>query len=67
MPALTDTFLTYLLSRGDIWKITRKLGKAIADYSAAIRLDPKNPDHYENRARAWAEKGDQARADADFK
>ena len=41
--------------------------KAIADFSEAIRLDPRNPNHYTNRGRAWASKGDQGKANADFK
>ena len=38
---------------------------AIADYGEALRLDPKYPAAFYNRAQAWRAKGDAARADAD--
>ena len=39
---------------------------AIADYTAAIRLQPKNAARYVARARAWDAKGDGSRAIADY-
>jgi lipoprotein NlpI len=40
--------------------------RAIADYSEAIRLDPKYESAYVNRAEAYAAKGDNNRANGDF-
>ncbi len=40
--------------------------KAIADFSEAIRLDPKDADAYFNRGRAYEKKGETERARADF-
>jgi tetratricopeptide (TPR) repeat protein len=38
---------------------------AIADYSAAIQIDPTYATAFYNRAKAWRQKGDSVRADAD--
>lgn len=40
--------------------------RAIADYTAAIRRDPKNANAYYNRGNAYSEKGDTDRAIADY-
>ena len=40
--------------------------KAIADYNEAIRLDPEDAEFYYNRAWAWQQKGDDARAMDDY-
>jgi tetratricopeptide (TPR) repeat protein len=40
--------------------------KAVADFSAAIRLDPKNAIAYSNRGVAFAREGEQDKAIADF-
>jgi hypothetical protein len=34
------------------------IDRAIADYSAAIRLDPKDGDYYLSRSKAWHARGD---------
>lgn len=40
--------------------------KAIADFTEAIRLDPKLANAYHNRGKSYAEKGEQDKAIADF-
>lgn len=40
--------------------------RAIADYSAAIRIDPKFAEAYHNRGTSWASRGEPDRAIADF-
>ncbi|MFL6950578.1 MAG: tetratricopeptide repeat protein, partial [Xanthobacteraceae bacterium] len=40
--------------------------RAIADFSEAIRLDPKDAAVYNNRGNAWRAKGDNDRAIADY-
>ncbi|MBI4193471.1 MAG: tetratricopeptide repeat protein [Betaproteobacteria bacterium] len=40
--------------------------RGIADYDAAIRIDPKFADAYHNRGTSWANKGEPDRAIADF-
>src|SRR5215471_18453673 len=52
--------------RGIAWKAKGDLDRAIADYSEAIRLDPKYEHAYGNRGNAWKAKGDLDRAIADY-
>jgi lipoprotein NlpI len=54
------------VSRGVEWAAKSDYDRAIADYDAAIRLDPKYRDAFHNRGTAWANKGDHDRAIADF-
>jgi tetratricopeptide (TPR) repeat protein len=51
---------------GDAWFGKFDWDRAIADYSEAIRLDPRHAGAYKNRAVAWVAKGDYQRALADF-
>jgi tetratricopeptide (TPR) repeat protein len=53
-------------SRGVERKRAGDIDGAIADYSTAIGLNPKDPFGYNNRANAWRDKGDLARAIADY-
>ncbi|MCC7485970.1 MAG: tetratricopeptide repeat protein [Burkholderiales bacterium] len=53
-------------SRGVDWMGKGERDRAIADYDAAVRLDPGYADAYYNRGIAWSGKGDSARAVADF-
>jgi lipoprotein NlpI len=55
-----------LVSRGVEWTNKNDYDRAIADYDAALRIDPKLADAYHNRGSAWAHKGDPDRAIADF-
>jgi tetratricopeptide (TPR) repeat protein len=48
------------------WRMKHDPDKAIADFSAAIRLDPKLALAYLNRGSVWREKDDLDRAIADF-
>jgi tetratricopeptide (TPR) repeat protein len=41
-------------------------GRAIADFDAAIRIDPKKTEYYAARGDAYGNKGDDARAVADY-
>src|SRR4029077_11145106 len=52
--------------RGDAWRAKDDPDRAIADYSEAIRLDPKNAEVYVNRGIAWGKKKDYDRAIADY-
>jgi Tfp pilus assembly protein PilF len=42
------------------------LDRAIADFGKAIEFDRGYADAYENRAKAWKDKGNEKRAEADF-
>src|SRR5262249_52469024 len=53
-------------SRGIAWHDKGDLDRAIADYSEAIRLNPKLATAYYNRGIAWRAKGDLDRAIADY-
>ena len=53
-------------SNGDANKNMSKYDQAIIDYSAAIKLDPKNAIAYNNRGVAYADKGDFNRAKTDY-
>jgi tetratricopeptide (TPR) repeat protein len=53
-------------NRGVEYKRQGKLDAAIADYDAAIGLNPADQFAYNNRANAWRDKGDLARAIADY-
>lgn len=54
------------LNRGVEWANKNDYDRALADYDAALRIDPKLADAYHNRGSAWAHKGDPDRAIADF-
>jgi len=53
-------------SRGIAYAKKADYDRAIADFSAAIRLDPNNAGYYSNRGNAYNDKGDHARAIADL-
>ncbi|MET4177816.1 hypothetical protein ABIB99_008950 [Bradyrhizobium sp. LA6.1] len=53
-------------NRGGGYKSKSDLDSAIADYSEAIRVDPKHVTAYNKRGIAWAEKGAVERAVADY-
>jgi TPR repeat len=53
-------------NRADVWNSRGDIDRAIADYTEAIRLDPKDPAAYYNRAVAWRAKGDLDRAIVDY-
>lgn len=53
-------------SRAIEWTAKHDHDRAIADYDAAIRINPKYTDALYNRANAWGEKGDPDRAIADY-
>ncbi|MGD1021078.1 MAG: tetratricopeptide repeat protein [Verrucomicrobiia bacterium] len=54
------------VKRGNVKYARRDLDGAIADYSKAIELDPNFAEAYNNRGQIEKQRGDQARADADF-
>jgi tetratricopeptide (TPR) repeat protein len=53
-------------NRGIAWHAKGENDRAIADYSEAIKLNPKDALPYDNRGTAWRDKGDRARALADY-
>jgi tetratricopeptide (TPR) repeat protein len=55
----------YYTQRGVAYHGRNEIDRAIADYSEALRLHPKNVVALNNRARAYDDKGDGARAKAD--
>jgi tetratricopeptide (TPR) repeat protein len=65
---------TAFYRRGNAWSDKHDYGRAIADYTDAIRLNPRNAGEYHNKAAAayfnrgleWRAKGDQDRAIADY-
>ncbi len=56
-----------LVSRGYIWSLKKEYDKAITDLNKPILLDPKDADVYIYRGDAWAAKGDQEKARADYR
>jgi len=55
-----------LLARGDDFNIKGELERAIADYDAALKVDPAYAEALNSRGMAWRAKGDRRRALADF-
>ena len=53
-------------NRGVEWAAKGDFDRAIADYDAAIKLQPRAADTFYNRGNAWANKGDPDRAIADY-
>lgn len=53
-------------SRGVEWAAKDNNDRAIADYDAALRLNPRYADALHNRGNAWGNKGDPDRAIADY-
>ena len=53
-------------NRGDAYRKTEQLDKAIVDYTEAIRLNPKYDDAYYNRGLTYQRKGDKQKAEEDF-
>lgn len=61
------TTATQFAARGKVRQSQRNPAGAIADFSKAVELDPRNPDRYGDRANAYMQSGqlDLARADLD--
>lgn len=53
-------------NRGVAWSGQNKYDLAIADYTAAIKIEPKYREAYNNRGNAYRRKGDHALAIADY-
>src|SRR6185312_1208918 len=53
-------------NRGVEYEIMQEYDKAIADHDLAIKIDPKNPAPYNNRANAYLAKQDYEHAVVDF-
>src|SRR5688572_12956808 len=61
-----DTLAQIHYSRAIEWTAKNDHDRAIADYDAAIRINPKFVDAFFNRGNAWGTKGDPDRAIADY-
>jgi hypothetical protein len=57
---------TTLLARGDDFNVKGEFDRAIADYDAALKVDPASVEALNSRGMAWRGKGDRRRALADF-
>ena len=55
-----------LVARGSAYGRKDQVDRAIADYDAALRLDPTLADIFNARGELWRKKGDRPRALADF-
>lgn len=55
-----------LLARGDDFNIKGELDSAIADYDAALKVEPALAEALNSRGMAWRAKGDRRRALSDF-
>lgn len=55
-----------LLARGDDFNVKGDLDRAIADYDAALKVDPAYAEALNSRGMAWRAKGDRRRALTDF-
>ncbi len=53
-------------NRGNTWAAKGNHDRAIADYDATLRLNPRYSDALHNRGNAWGNKGDSDRAIADY-
>ena len=53
-------------NRGIAWCAKQEYDKAIADYTEAIRLDPKDATAYDDRGNAWYAKNEYDKAIADY-
>ncbi len=56
----------FLTNQGDVYQAMKEYDRAIADYDAALKLDPRFERAYNNRGAAWRGKGDRARALQDY-
>jgi tetratricopeptide (TPR) repeat protein len=55
-----------LIARGGVYGARDQIDRAIGDYDAALRLDPRLADIFNARGELWRRKGDRPRALADF-
>jgi regulator of sirC expression with transglutaminase-like and TPR domain len=55
------------IGRAFCYTVSDQLDKAIADYTAAIKLNPKSPMPYHNRAIAYRKLGKLKEANSDMK
>jgi len=55
-----------VLMRATLWHDRKEIGRAMADYTAAIRLDPQNGALYCNRGYLWGEEKEFDKAIVDF-
>lgn len=55
-----------LLARGDDFNVKGEFDRAIADYDAALKVDPASAEALNSRGMAWRGKGDRRRALTDF-
>jgi tetratricopeptide (TPR) repeat protein len=58
--------LKALIARGGVYVRKEQTDSAIADYDAALRIDPTQADLFNARGELWRNKGDRPRAIRDF-
>jgi tetratricopeptide (TPR) repeat protein len=58
--------LKALIARGGVYVRKEQTDSAIADYDAALRIDPTRADLFNARGELWRNKGDRPRAIRDF-
>jgi tetratricopeptide (TPR) repeat protein len=57
---------TAYVNRGQKYYMARDYDRAIADFDAALKLDPRDPIAFCNRGNAWSQKNEGNRAIADY-
>src|SRR5262249_53582601 len=62
---LEPQYADCLSGRGHAYYLAEDYERAVADFTAAIKVDGKNPDYYRNRARAYKAQGEREKARAD--
>jgi tetratricopeptide (TPR) repeat protein len=63
---LDQTSAASFLGRGQVGLARRDADQALADFTQALKANPRDPAGYFERGRAWALQGEYAKAALDF-